>query len=966
MTECNLQHYKKEETFCYPPWCSVCERGPQRRRSISETNEPCRRKSKELKTLIPKKYNRSQEYENMEFEYECKGQWQEKDMRYEFTRIRSNLCELPTSYISNNCQVSSNVTNPKISNELSSFDCMKTFNVYESPIKFTKVNDQIENLGDMQGKPRIQKKQDSKCSLRGGNSYVKSPLLDQFHSRSELMSNYTMTRVRPEPNNSTCSEFCSLSDFKLHNIPGLKPVCFETSTYFNKNDDVLNISERHAREMNRLREQLMSLRSAPFSQIGNLNESETSSSANKSILRNSNILVSKVILPNQKSLENKVVLINESRSKLLKKLSDETDPPVKVNKSKISLKTRAKVNSAKLKLKTKPKAVSTISTSSNLTESDECGSDSENETNLDEVDNVSEPSSTDESNKDPSEPTLSIGPPETGSGDSIYWMLRPSLFPNIPPYIRFNAHDYEGDVKFPYTKKFLKWKLSTITPLIVRKTLQNSGFVLVRKSNTWLGTWGKHMKSPLFKTLRETQKLNHFPGTFQLGRKDRLWRNFQRMMLKFGVKEFGFLPHTYILPQEMKLLKQCWEYKINSAGTSDMWIIKPPASARGVGIKVINKLSQIPKKSSLVVQKYISNPFLINGSKFDLRLYVLVTSFHPLIIYLYPEGLARFASAKYSADVKDLKDRYMHLTNYSINKLSSQYTANEDFNSCEGHKWTITKLLEVLQNQNVDTKILWKSLQQLVIKTILACESPVVQLCEENMLSRYNCYELFGIDVLLDEKLKPWLLEVNISPSLHSASPLDAHVKGPIVHTLFNMAQFHLPPRMKLHMEGEAPDVLDARVYSTTLNKREQRKHSHFEQLESRNEYLDDILKSLTGDDIRHLTRYEDELSVKGKFERIFPCQQSYKYLQFMEPRYYNRLFDAWETKYGQHREEGITVLQHLCDQKLHLKVPLLNKNLPNTIPSDMNPPPSKMEAGLPIDKIKIQTTIENQTSLAV
>ncbi|KAJ8946805.1 hypothetical protein NQ314_008789 [Rhamnusium bicolor] len=48
------------------------------------------------------------------------------------------------------------------------------------------------------------------------------------------------------------------------------------------------------------------------------------------------------------------------------------------------------------------------------------------------------------------------------------------------------------------------------------------------ESNEWLGTWGKHMKSPLFKTLKETQKLNHFPGTFQLGRKDRLWRNFQK------------------------------------------------------------------------------------------------------------------------------------------------------------------------------------------------------------------------------------------------------------------------------------------------------------------------------------------------------------------------------------------------------------------------------------------------------
>lgn len=277
-------------------------------------------------------------------------------------------------------------------------------------------------------------------------------------------------------------------------------------------------------------------------------------------------------------------------------------------------------------------------------------------------------------------------------------------------------------------------------------------------------------------------------------------------------------------------------------------------------------------------------------------------------------------SAKYSDDAKDLKDRYMHLTNYSINKLSSQYTANEDANACQGHKWTLTKLLEYLEKQGVDTKALWKNLQQLVVKTVITGEAPIYQLCEENMLSRYNCYELFGIDVLLDENLKPWLLEVNISPSLHSASPLDTYVKGPLVQTLFDLAQFNFPPRLGQTVK-ESPPCQDSKLYTTTFTKKEREKHSLFVQYEQRDDYLEDILKNLTGDDVRKLTQAEDEFIVKGKFERIFPTSQTYKYLSFLEPRYYNRLFDAWECKYEKNRQAGIDRLRLLCAEKVHLKV---------------------------------------------
>lgn len=65
------------------------------------------------------------------------------------------------------------------------------------------------------------------------------------------------------------------------------------------------------------------------------------------------------------------------------------------------------------------------------------------------------------------------------------------------------------------------------------------------------------------------------------------------------------------------------------------------------------------------------------------------------------------------------------------------------------------------------------------------------------------------------------------------------------------------------------------------------------------------ITNNIAGDDVRHLLKAEDEYVVKGRFERIFPTATSYKYLNFMEARYYNRLFDAWEHRYSSNREEG-------------------------------------------------------------
>lgn len=122
------------------------------------------------------------------------------------------------------------------------------------------------------------------------------------------------------------------------------------------------------------------------------------------------------------------------------------------------------------------------------------------------------------------------------------------------------------------------------------------------------------------------------------------------------------------------------EYRKNPQST---WIMKPCGKSQGNGIFLINKLSKLKKwsrearnvfnpqlsgKESYVISRYIDNPLLIGGKKFDMRLYVLVTSFRPLKAYQFKLGFCRFCTVKYDTSVTELDNMYVHLTNVSVQK----------------------------------------------------------------------------------------------------------------------------------------------------------------------------------------------------------------------------------------------------------------------------------------------------------
>uniref|UniRef100_A0AAY4C408 Tubulin--tyrosine ligase-like protein 5 n=1 Tax=Denticeps clupeoides TaxID=299321 RepID=A0AAY4C408_9TELE len=330
----------------------------------------------------------------------------------------------------------------------------------------------------------------------------------------------------------------------------------------------------------------------------------------------------------------------------------------------------------------------------------------------------------------------------------------------------------------------LAFKIVRTESRLVRGILSSHGFHEVHpNSNDFNLMWtGSHLKPYLLRSLLEFQKVNHFPRSYELTRKDRLYKNIQRMQQAHGFKNFQFVPQTFVLPAEYQ------EFCNAFSKDKGPWIIKPVASSRGRGIYLVSSLSQIPLDESILVSRYISNPLLIDDFKFDVRLYVLVTSYDPLVIYLYEEGLARFATVKYNRATKNIKNQFMHLTNYSVNKKSSDYVSCDDPEVEDyGNKWSMSAMLRYLKQEGKDITLLMGQIEDLVVKAVLSAELQIAAACKMFVPHRSNCFELYGFDVLIDSNLKPWLLEVNLSPSLACDAPLDLKIKASLISDMFSL-----------------------------------------------------------------------------------------------------------------------------------------------------------------------------------
>ncbi|KDR22678.1 hypothetical protein L798_12812, partial [Zootermopsis nevadensis] len=339
---------------------------------------------------------------------------------------------------------------------------------------------------------------------------------------------------------------------------------------------------------------------------------------------------------------------------------------------------------------------------------------------------------------------------------------------------------------------------------VLISNFEKRGWSQVGPENDWNLYWaGTHTCRTLFSVdsgyrMTDNQIINHFPNHYELSRKDLLVKNIKRYRKdlereKDPLAERGeipsrylhldFIPVTFVLPADYNMFVE--EYRKNPQST---WIMKPCGKSQGAGIFLINKLSKLKRWSresktpfhpthTEMCYRYIDNPLLIGGKKFDLRLYVLVTSFRPLKCYLFKLGFCRFCTVKYDTSIQELDNMYIHLTNVSIQK----HGASGEYNCMHGGKLSVQNLrlyLESTQGKDV-TERLFSAISWLIVHSLKAV-SPVMD-------NDRHCFECYGYDIIIDNKLKPWLVEVNASPSLTSTTVNDRILKYKLIDNILSV-----------------------------------------------------------------------------------------------------------------------------------------------------------------------------------
>ncbi|XP_030381887.1 tubulin polyglutamylase TTLL4 [Scaptodrosophila lebanonensis] len=413
----------------------------------------------------------------------------------------------------------------------------------------------------------------------------------------------------------------------------------------------------------------------------------------------------------------------------------------------------------------------------------------------------------------------------------------------------------------------------------VKTLLHKFGYKRVDIDSDWNLLWAHDYPYANFislKSLSANQLVNHFPGCGYLTNK---------VDLSTNTKRLTFLPQAFRLPEQSELFLQY------ARSFPDKLFVQKHNEHRGIKIKAFRDVEL--NMSDSFVQEFLQNPFLVDGYKFDIGVYVVITSVNPLRAYIYTgDVLFRYCPKKYHPfDAEDI-NKYIvgddYLPTWEVPSLRKYYT---NFGA------SMRDAFEAyVRDQSMDPAGIWLQVEHILRTTIQEKEKDIFDTFRS--YKTHNFFELMRFDFFIDANLNVYLMEANMSPNLSSAHfKSNSILYNQVLYSVFSLVGIR---PVSSHdytnfMSAEVNDITDDKNLATGLNKCAKYKCDK----SCNQENCNLCLPCLSGSDYEIIKKAHREHLHRADMKRIFPKEiANYRDFNFTSETKNMTRKNAWMTQW--------------------------------------------------------------------
>ncbi|UVC54716.1 hypothetical protein MACJ_003686 [Theileria orientalis] len=288
--------------------------------------------------------------------------------------------------------------------------------------------------------------------------------------------------------------------------------------------------------------------------------------------------------------------------------------------------------------------------------------------------------------------------------------------------------------------------------------------------------------------------INKYPDMNEITKKSYFYHLLNTYSVYLGRDQW--FPKSFRMPEDLKRV-------LHKLDKGVPLIFKPSTGSMGNGVKLVTVPHDITDEMLLdyTAQEYIARPLLMNGKKFDIRVYLLLIG--ETKAFIYKNSLVRVCTEEYSYPSKyNSGNTFIHLTNYSINKSNISNYHRGDLNDERNNKQLLFPVLDNLEDVGYDKQDIWNQIVN-ICSLVCGTMNPEIHLNSRLSTSKSkklrrmpSHFQILGLDVILDSYGKAWLLEVNSCPSLKTSyfdgknfkeDSVDLRVKVPLVTGALNL-----------------------------------------------------------------------------------------------------------------------------------------------------------------------------------